>query len=79
MKNKNKQRIGDLKSILDLQSQDGNWNFDPYMHGMANGLILAYHIMTASPMAVCPYKEAPKKWLCDLKLKKPAVAKRGRA
>lgn len=34
-------RIDGLKSIRDQQSKDGLWNHDAYMHGMANGLILA--------------------------------------
>ena len=30
-----------LDDILAVQCADGNWNHDAYMHGMANGLILA--------------------------------------
>lgn len=34
-----------LKDVLDVQIADGNWNYDQYQMGMANGLILADHIM----------------------------------
>ena len=53
-----------LKNVLDIQTSDGNWNVDPYMFGMANGLILAYHIMTDSHEE-CPYLNQPEKWLSE--------------
>lgn len=58
-----------IKSIQDqikIQCQNGNWNYDPYMHGMANGLICAY----ATIMGIEPhYLNAPKIWLKDFKPK----------
>lgn len=52
--------IKNLQDQIKIQSQNGNWNYDPYMHGMANGLICAY----ATIMGVEPrYLDAPKKWL----------------
>lgn len=34
-----------LKSVVKIQSQDGHWNKDEYMRGLANGLIMAEAIM----------------------------------
>jgi hypothetical protein len=39
------EKLAKLEELLKIQLQDGNWNYDPYMHGMANGLILAVAIM----------------------------------
>lgn len=54
-----------LKNISDIQSSNGNWNYDPYMHGMANGLICALAILENKEPQ---YLEAPKQWLRDLSL-----------
>jgi len=40
-----KKRIESLKSCVEVQGTDGNWNFDEYMRGMYNGLELALSIM----------------------------------
>jgi len=55
-------RIKDLKEIVDIQCDDGNWNMDPYMHGLANGLILGLATVTDKDPK---FKEAPEKWLSD--------------
>lgn len=39
------ERIKDLEKLTDVQGQDGNWDFDPYMTGMFNGMELATSIM----------------------------------
>lgn len=49
------------RNIVELQLADGSWNYDPYMHGMANGMIL----MQAMIDGVEPeFLQAPEKWLC---------------
>jgi hypothetical protein len=53
-------KLKKLKEIRDIQCSDGNFNFDPYMHGMANGLILALSIMTHGKPE---YLDAPNEWL----------------
>ena len=53
-------KVKQLKEILDIQCSDGNWNYDPYMQGMANGLILAHSIITGIDPQ---FKEPPKEWL----------------
>lgn len=35
----------ELQRILDIQLRNGNWNYDAYMHGLANGLIMAMSII----------------------------------
>ena len=55
-----KDRIKDLDEIVDIQTSDGNWNYDEYMYGKANGLILAQSIIKDSD---CNYLDKPKKWL----------------
>jgi len=55
------------KSILDTQCADGNWNYDSYMHGMANGMICLMSILENSEPK---YLTAPKVWLRDVSSKK---------
>ena len=38
-------RMGELKRLTDIQCSKGNYDYDRYMHGMANGMILAVSIM----------------------------------
>ena len=55
-----------LQDLSDIQCQDGNWNYDPYMHGLANGMLLAIHILEDAKDNSSPlYKDAPKHWLSD--------------
>lgn len=53
---------GDLdrlnKTIANV-GEDGVWNYDPYMQGLANGLILARSIMTGEHAA---FFQPPKEW-----------------
>ena len=69
--NINKQKGNIMKGIealreqVKIQCSDGNWNYDRYMHGMANGLICALAtIEDKNP----EYLDAPKLWLCDIKV-----------
>lgn len=49
-----------LEEIKNIQTSKGNWDCDPYMHGMANGLILADAIVKdIEPV----FLEAPKEWI----------------
>ena len=52
-----------LNDVIDTQCSDGNWDYDPYMHGMANGLILARSVLDGMEPE---YKTAPEKWLKDV-------------
>jgi hypothetical protein len=37
----NKDAEKKLEDIIKIQCSTGNWDYDPYMHGLANGLLLA--------------------------------------
>ena len=49
-----------LDDLIAVQGADGNWNYDAYMHGLANGLILARSIIDNKEP---DFLKAPKKWL----------------
>ena len=55
-------RTSKLDQIIAIQCDNGNWNFDPYMHGMANGLILAKSVLAGEEPE---FMTAPDEWLCD--------------
>jgi hypothetical protein len=55
--------VSKLMQTIEVQCSDGNWNFDPYMHGMANGMIYSLSVITGdSP----EFLTAPEVWLCDM-------------
>jgi hypothetical protein len=56
--------LSDLKDLIDVQTSDGNWNYDPYMHGMANGMLLAEGVVE-DPSREIEFLEAPDQWLRD--------------
>ena len=66
-----------IDNAVEIQCSDGNWNFDSYMHGMANGLLLAQTYMV-HPTGVYDgehYKplSAPERWLSDAPTPPPAA------
>lgn len=58
-------RLAKLKEMSAFQSSAGSYDYDPYMHGLANGLILAIWVMEGNMGIECPYLEAPEKWRAD--------------
>ena len=52
-----------LREILNIQCINGNWNSNPYMHGLANGMILALSLFGDKPPE---YLVPPETWLCDI-------------
>ncbi len=54
--------VNSLKDITNIQCSDGNWNYDNYMHGMANGLILASSMFESGRVE---FLDAPDEWLKD--------------
>jgi hypothetical protein len=56
------QEIEQFERLTTIQCSNGNWNYDPYMHGMANAMILFVAMMKGLEPK---YLEAPKKWLSD--------------
>jgi hypothetical protein len=51
-----------LQDLIKIQGTDGTWNYDPYMHGLLNGLICADAVVDSKEPE---YKEAPPEWLVD--------------
>jgi len=66
-------KIKKLQGMIDLQCSDGNWNYDPYMHGMANGMIFAMSVLNGKDPK---YMTAPDKWLIEKEQPKGARATR---
>ena len=63
-------KIKSIEEITDIQCSNGNFNIDPYMHGLANGLICSLHVLQddydnpyTGQKSKRPFLEAPKKWL----------------
>jgi hypothetical protein len=49
-----------LKELLEVQGRDGTWNYDPYFHGMYNGMEVMLAVLeNREPV----FRGAPKKWL----------------
>ena len=55
-----------LKDLTNLQCSSGNWDYDRYMHGMANGMILALSILTDKEPI---FLERPDEWLSNISIK----------
>ena len=53
-------KLSQAQDLVEVQGENGNWNYDQYMHGMYNGmeLILA-HFEGREPV----FKDAPRAWL----------------
>lgn len=52
----------DIHDLMDVQGSDGNWDYDPYMHGMFNGMELIRSIHDRDKPE---FREAPEKYLED--------------
>ena len=55
--------LDEFDLLLDIQLSPGNWDFDPYLHGMANGILLMRSIVSGEDPE---YMEAPEQWGEDL-------------
>jgi hypothetical protein len=55
--------VKDIENLIKVQCSSGNYNYDPYMHGMANGLICAMSCVTGKEPE---YISAPDMWLKDI-------------
>ena len=55
--------VKSLREMIDIQCSDGNWNYDPYMHGMANGMLFALSLFDDKRPE---YLKAPEVWLKDV-------------
>ena len=62
--------VQDLRHMVEVQGRDGNWNCDPYMQGLYNGLEFALSIMEKREPQ---FRDAPEQWLADIRVK-PGLA-----
>ena len=60
------ERIESVRHMRDVQGYDGNWNYDPYMQGLYNGLEFALSLLEGRQPE---FKDAPETWLGDIKVK----------
>lgn len=49
-----------LDNLVKIASSNGNYNYDSYNHGLANGLILALSVILDKDVE---YLDAPSKWI----------------
>jgi hypothetical protein len=59
-----KEELEKLNELLNTQGSSGNWDYDPYMHGMYNGMELCLSILEGRDPV---FKDAPDVWLSDSK------------
>ena len=52
--------LNEIRDVVKVQTSNGNWNYDPYMHGMANGMILCLALMEGKEPV---FLDAPEKWV----------------
>lgn len=62
LRESHEKRIRNLEEIIAVQLHDGNWNLDPYMLGLTNGLLLAQSIMDDLEPN---FLDAPDAWKAD--------------
>jgi len=46
---KTREDLNSLDELLKVQLRDGNWNYDDYMVGLTNGMILSRHVVADDP------------------------------
>lgn len=56
------EKIDSMRDLLKVQCSTGNYDYDPYMHGMANGMILFLALIEGNDPE---FMDAPAKWLVD--------------
>ncbi len=56
------EKIEKMEDLVKIQCSAGNYDYDPYMHGMANGMIVLLSCLTETEPE---FMEAPKQWLKD--------------
>lgn len=53
-------KLYEAKNVTDIQGTSGNWDVDPYMQGMFNGMEMVLSIFEEREPK---FKSAPEKWL----------------
>lgn len=62
--------VQDVRRMVEVQGRDGNWNYDPYMQGLYNGLEFALSIIERREPQ---FRDAPEQWLANIQVK-PGLA-----
>lgn len=57
-----KEAADKIKCLIDIQKQNGNYNYDEYMYGMLIGLELAYYSLLGEE---AKFTKKPEKWLSN--------------
>lgn len=57
--------LDELDDLIKVQATDGNWNYDPYMRGMANGMLLAKSLLDGQDPE---YIDSPEMYLRDIEM-----------
>lgn len=57
-----KSKIQQARELTAIQGSDGNWNYDPYMQGMYNGMEL---VLATWEGRKPEFRKSPEKWLSD--------------
>ena len=65
------ERIESVRHMRNVQGYDGNWNYDPYMQGLYNGLEFALSLLEVRQPE---FKDAPATWLGDIKFKRDKLS-----
>jgi len=60
-------KLAEAKEMTNVQGDNGNWNYDPYMHGMFNGM---EYVLAIFDEREPKFREAPKEWLSDKTIEK---------
>jgi hypothetical protein len=61
------EQISLVREMRDVQGYDGNWNYDPYMQGLYNGLEFAVSLLEKREPV---FRDAPEQWLGDISKKR---------
>lgn len=57
--------VESMRDLVKIQCSDGNWNYAPYMHGMANGMIM---LLAMAENKEPEFLKAPDEWLTEMAL-----------
>lgn len=58
--------IAGLREALEVQTQDGVWNYEPYQMGLANGMKIALALLEDNEPE---FLKPPKEWIRDRDIK----------
>ena len=65
------ERIESVRHMRNVQGYNGNWNYDPYMQGLYNGLEFALSLLEVREPQ---FKDAPETWLGDINVKRDKLS-----